>query len=77
MPAITAARRMGMTETEFMRLLPSLLARGFPGADPTTGNFDLDAIDEWRKRRHQGFTTGARDARTVAAERLRSGTWAR
>ena len=34
--------------------LPGLLARGFPAADATTGNYDLDAIDLWRRQRHSG-----------------------
>lgn len=75
-PAHAAARRLGLTEAEFRRQLPLLEARGFPPADPTTGNFDLDAIDEWRKRRHPRLfltaTEQARDARAVVGERLAS-----
>lgn len=70
-PAEKAGRRMGLTEAEFMRVLPLLIARGFPRPDPTTGMFDLDAIDEWRRRRHpQLFLTQperARDARALRA----------
>lgn len=59
-PPSVAARRMGMTLEEFRRALapgpdaatPSLLQRGFPPPDPTTGNFDLDAIDAWRRARY-------------------------
>lgn len=73
-PANAAARRLGLTEEEFARRLPLLLARGFPQADQTTGHFDLDAIDEWRKRRHPRlFLTAseqARDARAIVKERL-------
>lgn len=73
-PAHAAARRLGLTEAEFRRQLPLLEARGFPPADPTTGHFDLDAIDEWRKRRHPRlFLTDpeqARDARAVVKGRL-------
>lgn len=73
-PAHAAARRMGLTESEFRQQLPLLEARGFPPADPTTGHFDLDAIDEWRKRRHPKlFLTApeqARDARAVVKQRL-------
>lgn len=73
-PAHAAARRLGLTEAEFLRQLPMLIARGFPAADPTTGHFDLDAIDEWRKRRHPRLfltaTEQARDARSVVKERL-------
>jgi hypothetical protein len=47
-----AAQRLGLSEDAFKLALPDLLARGFPSADETTGNFDLQAIDEWRKQRH-------------------------
>ncbi len=52
-----------------------LLARGFPGADPTTGNFDLDAIDAWRRARYPQLfrLTGeahALNARDVVPARL-------
>jgi hypothetical protein len=73
-PAHAAARRLGLTEADFARHLPILLARGFPAPDATTGHFDLDAIDEWRRRRHPGlFLTSpgeARDARAVVKGRL-------
>jgi hypothetical protein len=48
-PPITAARRMGLSLEAFRDALPELVARGFPQADETTGNFDLDAIDVWRR----------------------------
>lgn len=68
-PTEKAARRLHLTETEFRNVLPLLEARGFPKADRTTGMFDLDAIDEWRRRRHPHlFLTHperARDARAV------------
>jgi hypothetical protein len=51
-PAEKAARRLGLTLDRFKELLPDLLRRGFPPADPTTGNFDLDEIDRWRRSRH-------------------------
>src|SRR5258707_1068639 len=40
-PPITAARRMGLSLDAFRDALPELVARGFPQADETTGNFDL------------------------------------
>ncbi|SEE05739.1 hypothetical protein SAMN05444161_4740 [Rhizobiales bacterium GAS191] len=76
-PSTTAARRMGLTETEFLHALPSLLTRGFPRADPTTGNFDIDAIDEWRRRRHEHSYGAPQDARKVVASRIASAAWAR
>jgi len=51
-PPITAARRMGLSLDAFRDALPELVARGFPQADETTGNFDLDAIDVWRRTRN-------------------------
>ena len=51
-PAEVAARRMGLTLAVFESLLPRLVERGFPPADPVTGHFDLEAIDRWRHLRH-------------------------
>lgn len=51
-PPVAAARRIWLTLEQFREQLPELTARGFPRADPTTGNFDLDAIDAWRKARY-------------------------
>lgn len=54
LPAEVAAR-MGLTPEEFAAALPELLARGFPPADPTTGRFDLQAVDRWRALRHRAL----------------------
>jgi len=51
-PAAKAARRLHLLEADFLRMLPELLARGFPPADPTTGMFDLNAIEVWRRSRN-------------------------
>lgn len=51
-PAELAARRMGLTKGAFESVLPQLQRRGFPLPDPDTGLYDLDAIDQWRKRRN-------------------------
>ena len=51
-PAEKAARRLHLTLTEFQEKLPRLVKRGFPPADPDTGMFDLEAIDEWRRARN-------------------------
>ena len=73
-PAAVAARRIGLTEAQFSDKAAELYARGFPKPDETTGLYDLDAIDEWRRRRHpQLFLTaaeGARDSRAVVKGRL-------
>jgi hypothetical protein len=60
-PPEKAARRLHLPLQRFNELLPDLLKRGFPAADPTTGNFDLDAINLWRKDRH-----GSRDGLTTS-----------
>ena len=74
-PAAVAARVLGLTEGQFQEKLPALLARGFPKADETTKLFDLDAIDEWRRRRHpQVYLTAdgsPKDARGLVSKRLR------
>ena len=73
-PAVKAARRLHLSEHEFRQKLPDLIRRGFPEADPTTGMFDLEAIDEWRRRRnpHLFLTpqSQARDAASVVPGRL-------
>ena len=51
-PPVAAARRMGLSLDAFREALPKLVSRGFPQADETTGNFDLDAIDVWRRTRN-------------------------
>jgi hypothetical protein len=70
-----AAERMGMMLDAFRIALPNLIARGFPKPDPDTGNFDLDAIDTWRRLRHSHLYGGreefaARDASMVVQDRL-------
>jgi hypothetical protein len=78
-PPITAARRLGLTLDAFLEKLPLLLEHGFPPPDPITGNYDLDAIDRWRRRRHPLLfgdqltpppAPAARDAKDVVAERI-------
>ena len=74
-PPEVAARRLGKTFAEFKAALPDPVSRGFPQPDPTTGNFDLAAIDRWCDARHPHLFGGAtpmqaRDATTVAKERI-------
>lgn len=73
-PLAAAARRLGIDQAEFATRLPELIARGFPAADSTTGNFDLKAIDFWMDRRSglsAGATPFARDATSVVAARIK------
>lgn len=70
-PADKAARRLHLTPERFTAVLPDLLRRGFPAADPTTGMYDLDAIDLWRKGRHanmRGLTAGPFGPQPIATE---------
>ena len=46
-----AAQVMGLELGQFEACLPALLDQGFPPADPTTGNYALDAITVWRQGR--------------------------
>lgn len=76
-PASEAARMMGLSPTEFEAALPRLFSRQFPQPDSTTGKFDLDAIKEWRKRRHPRLFTvplaiaaSVSDANEIARRRL-------
>ena len=76
-PLEQAARRLGKDMAEFVAILPKLIARGFPKPDPDTGNFDLAAIDAWRRMRNPhlfgapaGGGMGARDAGQVAQDRI-------
>lgn len=76
-PPAVAARRLGLSLEAFKEALPALQARTppFPAADETTGNFDLDAIDAWRKKRYPQLfdatpSTGARHAKDVVSQRL-------
>lgn len=76
-PPIAAARALWLTLEEFQNKLGALRQRGFPEADPTTGNFDMDAITAWRRARYPHlFRTdltpapAARDARDVVRGRL-------
>ena len=78
-PPVVAARRLGLSLDQFKQALPGLLARAppFPAPDPSTGNYDLDAIDAWRRARYPQLfpdcltvTGSARDAKDVVAERV-------
>ncbi len=74
-PPELAAHRLGKPLVEFLALLPNLVARGFPTADPDTGNFDIYAIDRWCDARHSHLfgevaAMLARDAGTVAKDRI-------
>ena len=46
-PPEKAARRLHLTLAGFDLVREELYARGFPRPDPTTGMYDLVAIDAW------------------------------
>jgi hypothetical protein len=76
-PQATAARRLGMSAEAFAEALPNLVARGFPKADPDTGNFDLEAVDRWCDQRHPHLFAssaapmmGAKHAADVVTDRI-------
>ncbi|RAI30368.1 hypothetical protein CH340_21745 [Rhodoplanes serenus] len=73
-PAEKAARRLHLTQQRFAELLPTLRRRGFPAADPTTGMYDLVAIDAWMDARSRidrlTDPEGLKDACDVVDERL-------
>jgi hypothetical protein len=77
-PATKAARRLHLTLDEFRLRLPSLLQRGFPPPDPTTGHFYLPAIDKWMELR-PGLTPPNPDSDDsgVIDERLERAPWGR
>lgn len=50
-PPVKAARRLGLTLPEFELVNDSLLRRGFPRPDPTTGLYDLVKIENWMDAR--------------------------
>jgi hypothetical protein len=77
-PAEKAARRLHLTLAGFESVKADLFARGFPKPDPTTGMYDLLAIEAWMDARsglspHCGLTGGAaaRNAQEVFGERAR------
>ncbi|WP_018261921.1 hypothetical protein [Methylobacterium sp. WSM2598] len=49
-PIEKVARKLCLTPAQFREAAPRLYARGFPAPDETTGMYDLEAIDRWRKR---------------------------
>ena len=69
-PPEKVARRLHLTPSEFDALLPALRARRFPNPDPTTGYYDLKAVDAWMDARDLGANSRARDARDGFRDRI-------
>jgi hypothetical protein len=75
-PPSVAARALGLSLEAFTQKLPALLDRRFPPPDPTTGNFDIRAIEQWQNLRHPQLLgvdkpAAALDASVGLRERLR------
>jgi hypothetical protein len=75
-PPSVAARILGLSLEAFTERLPALLNRKFPPADPTTGNYDLKAIEQWQNSRHPQLfgvdkPSATLDASVGLRERLR------
>jgi hypothetical protein len=71
-----AARRLHLTPDEFRAVLPSLIERGFPSPDPTTGHFYLPAIDKWMEARSGLTATNLEhDDSNVINKRLERAPW--
>jgi hypothetical protein len=72
------AQRLGLPLADFERVRPDLERRGFPGPDPTTGRYCIEAVDRWRLCRFPRlfpeltWSPAAVDARTVIDDRLRA-----
>lgn len=60
------AQRLGMSLPDFNTQLPQLLERKFPPADPTTGNYCIEAVDRWRLLRHERLFPELTGAETAA-----------
>jgi hypothetical protein len=76
-PAAVVARRLGLSLADFEARHAELLKRDFPPADPTTGNYAIEAVDRWRLSRHKRLfpellaAPAAINAAAVFDERLR------
>lgn len=71
------AHRLGLSLADFESRRAELFARDFPQADPTTGNYAIEAVDRWRLSRHKKLfpellaAPSAVNAAAVFDERLR------
>jgi hypothetical protein len=76
-PPAMAAQRLGLSLVDFEARRTELERRGFPGADPTTGRYCIEAVDRWRLRRFPRLfpeltvSPAAVDAEAVFEERMR------
>jgi hypothetical protein len=75
-PRALIALGLGLSLADFSMRLPELGKRGFPKADPTTGQYCIEAVDRWRLRRHANLfpelmhSPTAVDAGSVFGERM-------
>jgi hypothetical protein len=50
--ASIVAELLGLSLSDFEVQRAALCERGFPGPDPTTGLYCVEAVDRWRLRRY-------------------------
>jgi hypothetical protein len=68
---------LGLSLSDFEARQPALRLRDFPGPDPTTGLYCIEAVDKWRLRRYPRLfpeltaTPGAAHAEAVFNDRMR------
>lgn len=68
--AAEIAAYLGLSETRFAALLPTLRQSGFPDPDPLIERYDRKAVDSWFDRRSGFSDSMARDASAVAKQRI-------
>jgi hypothetical protein len=78
-PPEKIARRLHLTLAEFEAKFSELRRRGFPAPDPTTGMFDLEAVNQWRHARNPHLfpltaQPSATEVSRLVRERLARGT---
>ena len=73
-PAEKIARRLGLLLHEFVAYLPGLRDRGFPPPDPTTGMYDMKAVEAWMDRRHP-LTGGSLTEQCVPSDAAAVSAW--
>jgi hypothetical protein len=62
----TVAELLGLSVPDFEARRPELRERGFPGPDPTTGLYCIEAVERWRLLRHPQLFPELTAVRTAA-----------
>lgn len=69
-PPAIAARRLGITERAFREARAALAEHGFPAPDPVTGNYDLEAIDQYIAARNPRWFPEIEATGAIADDRV-------